>query len=297
VFEMLEAGAVSYLVKGDSVDEITEAIRGAAHGRASLSVEVAGEVMETLAGDLAGRRRAERRRAVRERRIRRALSEPSRLSMVFQPIFMLGGQAVGVEALARFRGPPQRTPDRWFSEAVEVGLSRQLELLAARRALDGLEELDSRLFLAINISPRVLGLRSLHNLLEPHDGTRIVMEITEHTKIDDYGRLNRAMERIRADGVRLAIDDAGAGFASLRHILLLAPDIIKLDRSLIAGIDAHGPQQALAAGLISFAEGIGATVIAEGIERAEELEALLSLGVTQGQGFHLARPGPLTSYV
>jgi EAL domain-containing protein (putative c-di-GMP-specific phosphodiesterase class I)/DNA-binding NarL/FixJ family response regulator len=295
VFEMLEAGAVSYLVKGD-VDGITEAIHGAARGKASLSVEVAAEVMETLAGELADRRRAERRHGVRERRIRRALEEPSRLSTVFQPIFMLGGEAVGAEALARFRGPPVRPPHRWFAEADEVGLGPELELLAARRALERLGDLDSGLFLAINISPSVLGSRPLRNLLARHQGANVVMEITEHAKIDDYGRVNRAVERIRSDGVRLAIDDAGAGFASLRHILLLAPDIIKLDRSLIAGIDTHGAQQALASGLISFAEGIGATVIAEGIERAEELEVLVSLGVTQGQGYHLARPGPLRSY-
>jgi EAL domain-containing protein (putative c-di-GMP-specific phosphodiesterase class I)/CheY-like chemotaxis protein len=297
VIEMLEAGAVSYLVKGDAVGEMTAAIRGAATGKASLSVEVAGEVIEALAGDLAGRRRAERRHVVRERRIRRVLDEPARLGIVYQPIFVLGGEAVGVEALARFSGPPVRGPQRWFAEAGEVGLLDELELLAARRALEGLEHLDSELFLAVNISPSVLGSRSLRNLLARHEDANIVLEITEHAKIDDYGRINRAVARIRSGGVRLAIDDAGAGFASLRHILRLEPDIIKLDRSLIAGIDQHGAQQALAAGIISFAEGIGATVIAEGIEREEELDMLTSLGVTQGQGFHLARPAALGACV
>jgi EAL domain-containing protein (putative c-di-GMP-specific phosphodiesterase class I)/CheY-like chemotaxis protein len=297
VFEMLEAGAVSYLVKGEAVDEITEAIRGAARGKASLSVEVAGEVMETLAVDLADRRRAERRHEARERRVRRVLEEPSRLRMVFQPVFELGGEVVGAEALARFRRPPARTPDRWFAEADEVGLLPELELLATRLALEeGLGELGGELFLSINVSPRVLASRSLRNLLARYEGSNLVLEITEHAKIDDYGRINRAVERIRATGVRLAIDDAGAGFASLRHILRLAPDIIKLDRSLIAGIDLYGAQQALASGLISFADGIDATVIAEGIEREEELEMLVSLGVTQGQGFHLARPGRLRAY-
>jgi EAL domain-containing protein (putative c-di-GMP-specific phosphodiesterase class I) len=143
------------------------------------------------------------------------------------------------------------------------------------------------------VSPRVLGARSLQRMLADRDGSSVVLEITEHAKIDDYRRMNRAVERIRANGVRLAIDDAGAGFASLRHILRLAPDIIKLDGSLIAGIDRDGAQQALAAGLISFAERIGATVIAEGIERPEQLEMLASLGVGHGQGYHLARPGPL----
>src|SRR5207244_1036734 len=171
------------------------------------------------------------------------------------------------------------------------------ELLAARLAMEQIKDVENGLFLSINLSPRVLTSRRLQRLLAEHDGANIVLEITEHAKIDDYGRVNRAVERIRSAGVRLAIDDAGAGFASLRHILRLEPDIIKLDRSLIASIDRHSAQQALAAGLISFAEGIGATVIAEGIERAEELDVLASLGVTQGQGFHLARPGPLASFV
>jgi EAL domain-containing protein (putative c-di-GMP-specific phosphodiesterase class I)/DNA-binding NarL/FixJ family response regulator len=297
VFEMLEAGAVSYLVKGESVAGLMDAIRGAAQGRASLSVEVAGEILSTLAGDLARRRRAERRHEARDRRIRRALEEPSRLTMAFQPIFALGADPVGIEALARFRGPPARGPDRWFAEADEVGLRDRLELLAARRALEHLDAIESSLFLSINLSPRVLASRALRKLVAAHDGERIVLEVTEHAEVGDYGRVNRAVEVLRADGVRLAIDDAGAGFASLRHILRLGPDMIKLDRSLIAGIDRHPAQQALAAGLISFADRIGATVIAEGIERAEELAMLESLGVTQGQGYHLGRPGPLAALV
>ena len=120
-----------------------------------------------------------------------------------------------------------------------------------------------------------------------------MIEVTEHAPIADYKRLNAAVDTLRALGVRFAVDDAGAGFASLRHILRLAPDFIKLDRTLINGIQSDRSRQALAAGLISFAERIDATIIAEGIEKLAELNMLASLGVGHGQGFFLARPGPL----
>jgi EAL domain-containing protein (putative c-di-GMP-specific phosphodiesterase class I)/DNA-binding NarL/FixJ family response regulator len=296
VLDMLEAGAVSYLLKGESTHEVADAIRGAAMGKGSLSVEVTGGVIEALADDLADRRRAERRQLARERRIRRVLDE-HRLTTVFQPVYVLGGEVVGVEALARFTGGPSRGPQRWFAEAEEVGLLKELEILAAERALEALAALPGDWFMSINLSPNVLASRSAQRLLARYAGSKIVVEITEHAKVDQYEHVNRAVTRLREAGVRLAIDDAGAGFASLRHILRLGPDIIKLDRSLIAGIDLDTAQQALAVGLISFAERIGATVIAEGIERAEELDMLVSLGVTQGQGFHLARPAPLESFV
>src|SRR5262249_15808220 len=125
------------------------------------------------------------------------------------------------------------------------------------------------------------------------DASRIVVEVTEHMPVEDYNALNRALERVRALGVRLAIDDAGAGFASLRHILQLAPDFVKLDRTLIDDIERDRSHQALAAGLISFAKKIEATIVAEGIERKAQLRALRDLGVSCGQGFLLARPAPL----
>jgi EAL domain-containing protein (putative c-di-GMP-specific phosphodiesterase class I) len=109
---------------------------------------------------------------------------------------------------------------------------------------------------------------------------------------EDYDALNRRLAHSRSRGVRVAVDDAGAGFASLRHILRLAPDFIKLDVSLVNGIAGDQSQQALAAGLISFAEKSGATIIAEGIETAEDLEALAALGVVYGQGYLFAAPAP-----
>lgn len=294
VLEMLEAGAVGYVVKGGAIDGTVEAVLQAAAGKSSLSVEVTGDVIETLVGQLGVKRKAAEKTERQEKRIRRALDEEDSFSMVFQPIFSLSGGMVGVEALASFRGPPKRGPERWFAEADAVGLRRELELATMKAAVSLIPELPPGIYLSLNASPKTLlsaGFRKL--LLEHADPARVVIEVTEHAPIDNYERLNAAFDRVRKLGVRLAVDDAGAGFASLRHILRLAPDFIKLDRTLIAGIETDRSRQALAAGLISFAERIDATIIAEGIEQFAEVDMLTSLGVGHGQGFLLAPPGPL----
>lgn len=294
VLQMLEAGAVGYLLKGDSIDEIVEAIHAAADGQAPLSAGVAGEVIDELLGQLTVDRQAETQTRRQVKRIRRVLEEDDSLSMVFQPICSLSGGTVGAEALARFRGPPKRGPERWFAEAGKVGLRLELELEAAKGALLALPSLPPDIYLSVNLSPESLrSARFRKLLLETADPKRVVVEVTEHARIDDYERLNVAFDRLREVGVRLAVDDAGAGFASLRHILRLAPHFIKLDRTLIDGIEADRSRQALAAGLISFADKIEATIIAEGIERSAEVDALKALGVDYGQGFFIARPSPL----
>jgi EAL domain-containing protein (putative c-di-GMP-specific phosphodiesterase class I) len=111
--------------------------------------------------------------------------------------------------------------------------------------------------------------------------------------VRDYEALNAAMQRMRGRGIRLAVDDAGSGFASLRHILQLAPDIIKIDNALTRNVYKDPARRALAAGLISFAAELGATIVAEGIQTRQELETLRELGVRYGQGFYLGRPGPI----
>ena len=293
VLEMLEAGAVGYVLKGGSVEAIVEAIEQAAAGQASLSHEVTGDIIATLVGQLGVQRKASEKAARQEKRIRRALEPEGVLEMVFQPIFSLSGPIVGAEALARFRTAPRRGPERWFAEAEEVGLRCELELAAAAAALGFLPSFPPGIYLSVNVSPKTLLSAAFRKLVESSEPARVVVEVTEHAPIDDYARLNTALDRLRALGVRLAVDDAGAGFASLRHILRLAPDFIKLDRTLIDGIQGDRSRQALAAGLISFAERINATIVAEGIEEVAEFDMLLSLGVGFGQGFFLARPGPL----
>jgi EAL domain-containing protein (putative c-di-GMP-specific phosphodiesterase class I)/DNA-binding NarL/FixJ family response regulator len=292
VLEMLEAGADGYLMKGSSTETILTSIECSARGQGSLSVEVTGGVIEELAGLLHARRRSDDRSRRREERVRHAIDDDV-VHAVYQPICTLAGSTVGAEALARFRGPPARGPVRWFAEADEVGLLRDLELAAVRAALVGLPDLPAHVFLAVNVSPSTLCSASFLRLVAGTDGPRLVVEITEHARIDDYDALRETLDALRDFGVRIAIDDAGAGFASLRHILRLEPEFIKLDRTLIDGIEADRSRQALAAGLISFAEKIDATIVAEGIERLAEVEKLSELGVRYGQGYFFARPGPL----
>jgi len=214
--------------------------------------------------------------------------------MVFQPIFDLDGRAiVGMEALARFSALPQRTPDVWIAEAEAVGLLMDLELALAEAALDGLESLPPDAYLALNFSPQTAVSDRLRDLLERADPSRIVVEVTEHAPVADYDELREALSGLRERGVRLAIDDAGAGFASLRHIIRLDPDLIKLDITLTRQIETDPVRQALAVALVSFAEQIGATVVAEGVETELELEALRRAGVRHAQGYLLGRPGPL----
>jgi EAL domain-containing protein (putative c-di-GMP-specific phosphodiesterase class I)/ActR/RegA family two-component response regulator len=294
VLEMLEAGVIGYLVKGSSPEHIIESIERAGSGQSILSAEVTGDVISELVGQLGNQRRGAEKERRRRGRIERAISEEAAVQIVFQPICALDTlEPRGYEALARFPGPPQRGPEHWFREASEVGLSIQLELVAVERALAHLAELPDDVYMSVNVSPATVVSAPFKRVLAESPAERIVLEITEHAPISDYDTFNAGLAGVRALGARLAIDDAGAGFASLRHILRLEPEFIKLDITLIAAIESDRSQQALAAGIISFADGIGATVVAEGIEHVEALEALRGLGVPYGQGFHLGRPAGL----
>ncbi len=294
VVEMLEAGAGGYLVKGGSAQEIVEAIKRARDGKGSLSVEVTSSIVDELVDQLGLRSRVRTKRLLLEGRIRHALDNPEAFTMAFQPIARLSDRSfVGAEALARFAGPPMLSPSQWFSDAGVVGLRLELELSAVRKAVEALPDLPANVSLSFNVSPTTLTRDAFHELVARADARRLVAEITEHAPIHDYDQVNVAVDRLRSHGMRLAVDDTGAGFASLRHILRLNPDWIKLDRTLVRNIDRDSSKQALAAGLISFAAKSGSEIIAEGIERASEAQALVQLGVSFGQGYYLCRPGPL----
>lgn len=214
------------------------------------------------------------------------------LAIVFQPIVDLAtGSTVAVEALARFDRPPV-SPDRWFAAAARAHLREQLEIAAAHAAIDRARVLDPGWALAVNVSPDVAISDTFQAVARRRHGRGLIIEVTEHDVVEDYERLMEGLSAIRGDGARLAIDDAGAGFASLRHILNLEPDIIKLDISLTREIDTSPRKRVLAASLLDFAAGTDATILAEGIETAGELETLADLGVSLGQGYHLARPAP-----
>jgi EAL domain-containing protein (putative c-di-GMP-specific phosphodiesterase class I) len=200
-------------------------------------------------------------------------------------------QPVGFEALARFQSLPPRPPDAWFAEAAALELGTHLELATISRALPVLPALPADTYLSLNCSHRTVRSPELAALLAP-EATRLVVEITEHEPVDDYEDLARALQPLRDVGVRIAIDDAGAGYASLRHTLALDPDIVKVDISLTRAIDTDRGRRALASALISFADEMHMTIVAEGIETEGELRTLTDLGVRYGQGFHLARPAP-----
>jgi EAL domain-containing protein (putative c-di-GMP-specific phosphodiesterase class I) len=245
---------------------------------------------EAIAADVERSAHAPAEQGERRRRIEHVLATPGSFHTVYQPIVDLTtGAVVGAEALTRFPDDG-RGPIAWFAEAATVGLGVELELAAARTALDGFDDRDR--FLALNVSPPALepvvdllaGDRRWHG--------HVVVELTEHTEIAEYELLRGLTRRLHEVGSQLAVDDTGAGVASLRHILELRPDIIKLDLSLTIGIDHDPVRQALAEALASFAERIDADVIAEGIETAEQLAAVASLGIRLGQGYHLGRPGP-----
>lgn len=212
-------------------------------------------------------------------------------AIVFQPVVDLReGRVHGVEALSRFDLEPRKPPDYWFEAAWKTGLGLELELAAVRAALREAASLPKDLFVAVNLAPEALASAEFLELLPSIAADRLTVEVTEHARIDDYEGLAEPVRELRKRGGRLAIDDVGAGFASLRHILRLDPDVIKLDVELTQGIDVDRRRRALASGLVSFAQELGCWVISEGIETDTELHALQSLGVRYGQGYYLCVP-------
>lgn len=214
--------------------------------------------------------------------------------MVFQPVVRLhDGSVVGHEALARFKPAHFASPAHAFAAAANAGLGVDLEHLAVERALERLRDVPPEQWLCVNLSVDALLSPLIEATLMAHSRHTLGIEITEHTQVDDYPALLRVTERLRAAGMKIIVDDAGAGFASLSHILQLRPDVIKLDIALTRGVDADPVRMALTRSLVGFAHDIDAMLIAEGVETRTEHEKLRELGVRLGQGFYMARPGPL----
>jgi EAL domain-containing protein (putative c-di-GMP-specific phosphodiesterase class I) len=295
--DALSAGASDFLTKPVDRTEVVLRARNLLHARllhGRLRAHNAQLRSEIAARDAADER-ARSEASDKVRRLRRVL-EDDQPRIVFQPIVQLDRpRIVGYEALARFDHQPLRTPDVWFAEAAEVGLGVELELAALRLALQQFPSTSSGPVLTLNVSPTTALTSALADLLAGHDPERLVLEITEHAPVDDYDELVATLGRLRSTGLRLAVDDAGAGFASLHHILLLRPDVIKLDISLVRDINQDPVKRALASSLVTFARDIGSTIVAEGIETPAELATLVELGVPWGQGFYLGRPDRLAN--
>lgn len=218
------------------------------------------------------------------------LADPDDLRLVFQPIVDLAGATVaGYEALARF--PGTSGPDVWFAAAAAVGVAAELEALAIHKALAAVPALPANTFLTVNVSPHLLGTRVVQAALAVRpDLQRVVIELTEHTPVDDLTALRRQTDELRERGALIALDDAGSGYSGLQQLAALRPQIVKLDRALVSDADNDPVRMALAEMVGEFAGRIDAWLLAEGMETAAELAAFMRLGVPLGQGWVLGRP-------
>ena len=211
------------------------------------------------------------------------------LSIALQPIVDLAtGELFACEALARF--PDDRSPAHWFADAHKIGKGVELELEAAGRAVELLDRLPGKR-IGINASPALVVDNRFHELLQREGvAQRVTLEITEHAHVANYSAINRVLAGLRRRGLRVSVDDTGAGYASFRHVLELKPDSIKIDRSWLAEIDRDPARRALCTAARSLAASLGAVVIAEGIETESQLDAVTRLGISHIQGYLLARP-------
>lgn len=220
-------------------------------------------------------------------RLRRTLSAHA-FFPVFQPIVDLReGKAVGFEALTRFTDGT--APDVQFAEAAANGLGLDFETTTMKAAIRESERLPAGAFVSLNASPALaLEPEVLSRVLSTTDRP-VVVELTEHAPIEDYDLLRDALKTL-GPRVRVSVDDAGAGYASLRHILELRPSFVKLDLSIVRGIEDDPLRQGLVTGLVYFAGRTGCELIAEGIESEQEAAALRDLNIRFGQGYLLGRP-------
>jgi EAL domain-containing protein (putative c-di-GMP-specific phosphodiesterase class I)/DNA-binding NarL/FixJ family response regulator len=279
VMQMLRAGASSYLVKSVPGQDLLKSLRATTlRPLDELVVQLdPGAARGQPSDDLASRVRA--------------VIEGEALSMMFQPIVSIQGHGVvGVEALARFDGEPRQSPDVWFMDAVASGLGTEMDLAAARAALAILPQLPEDIDLFVNVVPETLFSSGFEELIAGVPGKRVVLELTEHAPVHDYGRLAGVVEDLRAEGFRIAVDDVGAGYSSFRHLLTVHPDVLKIDISLCRSIESDRARQVIAASIASLGRELDATVVAEGIETAAELATVRGLGVDSAQGFFLGRP-------
>ena len=284
VLKVVSPQAGAYRARDVAALEQLNLVMGMALGQARR--HAGSEAVRTAArqvGDTEARQRIE------------AVLATSAYRVVYQPVVRLADScAVGFEALARFERDVE-SPDWWFGAAAAVGLGTKLELALASCALDGLPRLHGGSYVAINVSPATLLAPEFRDLVLMHSPQRVVVEITEHSRVDDYRSLGDICAELRAHGVRIAVDDAGAGFSSLRHVLQLQPDLIKLDATITAEIQRKRIHRTLVTAMQTFAHGTASALVAEGVETAETADVLGELGVAYGQGYLWGRPAALSA--
>ncbi|WP_277344791.1 EAL domain-containing protein [Cellulomonas sp. IC4_254] len=209
-----------------------------------------------------------------------------------QPIVELTtGLVAGYELLSRFDGPWRATPDVWFAAAHRWGANPALQARVLEKAVAARADLPPSTFLTVNVDPHLLADDLVADALLQHaDLSRVVLELTEHTQVDAAGRAMAVLDRARSAGALVAMDDAGTGYAGLELLLALRPDVVKLDRALVTGIDADPVKRALVEVFGDLVGRMDGWILAEGVETRAELEALIGLGVPLGQGWALGRP-------
>ena len=267
----------SRAVKPDLQDRDIEVLR--------VFAEIVSKHLQLLEDQYRSRQRA--RHAIN------AILEDGGPVMALQPVVDLAvNEVCGYEALARFPSEFGWTPDRWFQNAELVGLGPALEAAALLAALEYLPRLTPDMSLTINVSATAL-LASptiATRIIAAARGTRLIVELTEHDRLQQPELLEETLTNLRSAAVRIAVDDAGAGYAGLDRILTIAPEVLKLDRSLIHGIAEHLGRQAMCEAMVRFARRTNTLLIAEGVETEADLDAIRALGVRHAQGFLLGRP-------
>ncbi len=222
------------------------------------------------------------------------LADPGLIRPVFQPIVDLKrSTVVGFEMLARFAAEPQGTPLEWLAAAERHGMATALEARLVEIGVAARDRLPQNTFLSVNVSPEALLSAEVQRAFASAQGGlgRLVIEVTEQSRVEDYAELARALARWRAAGAAVAVDDTGAGYASLAHVMRLRPEFVKLDRGLVADADLDPAKLALIEAVGAFAARLDAWIVAEGIERRAEQELLAGLSVPLGQGYLFGRPG------
>lgn len=220
-----------------------------------------------------------------------ALADPAQPRLVFQPIVDLHrGDVVGYETLSRFISPLSASPDRWFAAANRLGVGAQLQADVLRRGIDLLPTLPDTTFLAVNLDPRLVAAPEIAELLTGGRLDRLAIELAEQTVARDVRGMLAVLDRARECGAVVAMDEAGTGYSSLQNLTTIRPELVKLDRSLIAELDRDAIRRSLVGMLCAFVARTGGRVIAEGLEDVTEMDACIDLGVALGQGWLLGRP-------
>lgn len=229
---------------------------------------------------------------IKRRHVRDAIDSGA-IEIVVQPIVDLAaGRTHAFEALSRFTGPGPSSPAQWLSIAEPLGMRVELELACLRRSLALMDTLPAANRLSVNLSAAALHDPRTRSILREGQPDRLIVELTEESLVTDMRSLRADLDPLLSAGITLAVDDMGAGYSNLRQVIALAPTMLKLDRTLVRGIDRDPSQRLLIDALTGYAQRTGAEIVAEGIETESELEVIRALGISYGQGYLLARPGP-----